>query len=52
MVVVDMSLIPPKISEKKTCLWVKSFFGLSKYLDPRGVQTFEKGRSQRKQRIL
>jgi hypothetical protein len=47
MVVFDMNLIPPKVSEKKTCLWVKSLFGLSKDLDPRVVQTFEKKRNQR-----
>jgi hypothetical protein len=46
--VVDMSLMPLKVNEKKICLWVKGFFGLSKKLDPRGVQTFERRRNNKK----
>jgi hypothetical protein len=48
MVVVDMNLMPSKVNEKKNCLWVKGFFGLSKDLDPRGVQTFKRRRNNRK----
>ncbi len=35
MVVIDMNLTPPKIIEKKTCLWAKGLFGLSKDFKPK-----------------
>jgi hypothetical protein len=35
MVVVNMSLMPPKVIGRKTCLWAKSPYGLSKDHGPK-----------------
>jgi hypothetical protein len=41
MVDVDMNPTPPKVIKRKACLRTRSFYGLSKNLKPKGVQTLE-----------
>jgi hypothetical protein len=49
MVVVGMSSIPLKVIKKRHVYELKVLQGYQKTLDPRGVQTFERGKNQRKQ---
>jgi hypothetical protein len=46
MVDVDMSLMPPKVIGSEVCLRVKG--GYQRIFNPKGVQTLEGRRSQKK----
>jgi hypothetical protein len=54
MVVVGMSSMPSKVIRIKVCLWagLKVFLGYQRILDPKNTHTIERGKNQRKQRIL
>jgi len=43
MVVVDMNLIPPKVNEKKTSLWVNFFLGHQKIYTQKVPKHLKKG---------
>jgi hypothetical protein len=38
---VDMNPMSLKVIGREACSWAKGLLGLSKTLDPRGIQTFE-----------
>jgi hypothetical protein len=48
MVDVNMSMTPLKVIGREACFKLKVLLGYQKILDPKGVQTFEGGRSKRK----
>jgi hypothetical protein len=45
MVVVYMSLMPPKVIKREVYLQIKGLFGYQMILDLKGAQTFEERRS-------
>jgi hypothetical protein len=48
MVAVGMSAMPPKVIGREACLRAKGPPRLSKDFEPKGTQTFEEGKSQKK----
>ncbi len=48
MVDVDMNLTPPKVIGREIVYKLKILLGHQRILDPKGVQTLEGGKSQKK----